>query len=260
MIVRTDNVVGCRATELYVDAERVPGPDQIASYVGFLERRGAREPLQYVLESTEFMSLPFRMEPGVFIPRPDTELLIERVEPYLRGPGTAAGRTVLDVCCGSGVVGISFAKRLPGVTVVAVDVCDRAVALTARNAALNGVEKRLRTVRADAVEFLSSSETRFDAIVSNPPYVPTHEIPSLAPEIRFHEPHLGLDGGQDGLDFYRRIVPHLRDSLKTGGIVAFEMAASQGADLSSLLQGAFTGIKIHEDYTGMDRVLVAHDR
>ena len=148
-------------------------------------------------------------------------------------------------------------KRLPRVTGVAVDISHGAVTLATRNAHLNEIGDRLQCVRAEALEYLKAGTTRFDAIISNPPYVSTGDIPGLAPEIRSFDPTLSLDGGADGLDFYRAVIPRLEDSLKAGGLVAFEMASTQGVDISQLLrQAKFENIAVVKDYAGLDRVVV----
>ena len=258
------HALACHNTELYMNADDVPPSDRVEAFESMLERRGKREPLQYVLETTEFMSLRFETRPGVFIPRPDTEVVVETAE-RLIGAGDA---NVCDLCCGSGTIAVSLAQRL-GAGVVAVDASEQAAALTARNAELNQVDRRVRVINIEALRFLDLHAGvadalpgdrlgPFDAIVSNPPYVSTSDIATLPPEIRDHEPPLSLDGGADGLDFYRAVVPKLAASLNASGVVVFEIGDDQAEAVSSLLRAAgFTAVEVHRDYNGCERAVTA---
>lgn len=260
------HALGCRNTELYMNGADVPEVAQVERFNAMLARRGRREPLQYVLETTEFMSLPFESRPGVFIPRPDTEILVETTETLLAGRDNAR---VCDLCCGSGAISIALARRAKA-RVVAVDMSPDAVSLTRRNADLNRVKDRVRIIKMDAVRFTdlyanvtegereTSEFAPFDVIVSNPPYVPSDDLDRLPPEIRDHEPPLSLDGGRDGLDFYRAVIPRFGACLKAGGVVVLEIGDGQGADVSGLLrQAGYSRIAVHDDYTGCARVVSA---
>jgi release factor glutamine methyltransferase len=272
------HVLDCRSADLYMDTRYVPATPQIEAYGRLLKRRGSREPLQYILGTTEFMSLPFCSSPGVFIPRPDTEILVEKIENCLAGigaydtaqvaadrsvphqPPNGTGCRVADLCCGSGVIAVSIAKRLPGSWTVAVDVSPAATDLTTKNAELNGVGDRIECVCAEAVEFLAGSTEPFDAVVCNPPYVPTADIASLPPEIRYHEPRLSLDGGVEGLDFYCAIISVLRRSLKSGGVVGFEIGTGQAKSVCELLDTAsLVDIRVYQDYVGNGRVVITQN-
>ena len=267
------HVLACRSADLYLDTRYIPAPIQVRAYERLLDRRGSREPLQYILGMTEFMSLPFYSVPGVFIPRPDTEILVEKIEAHLakindkaeadpspmtRALQRDAPRHVLDLCCGSGVIAVSIVKRVGRTVATAVDVTDIAADVAARNADLNCVGRRVDCICADAIEFLENSEHRFDIIACNPPYIATDELASLAPEIKLHEPRLGLDGGHGGLDFYCAIVRLLRRSLKPGGAAFFEIGAGQAESVRELLAGeSLTDVSVYKDYAGNDRVVVA---
>jgi release factor glutamine methyltransferase len=269
------HVLACRSADLYLDAHYVPASIQVRAYERLLDRRGSREPLQYILGMTEFMSLPFYAVPGVFIPRPDTEILVEKIEEHLAevderaaadsSPMTQAlqskaPRHVLDLCCGSGVIAVSIVKRVARTVATAVDVTDIATDVAARNADLNCVGRRVDCICADAIEFLENSEHRFDVIACNPPYVPTADLATLAPEIKLHEPRLGLDGGLVGLDFYCAIVRLLRRSLKPGGAAFFEIGAGQAESVCELLASeSLTDVSVYKDYAGQNRVVVARE-
>lgn len=257
------HVLGCSSQELYLIPNRALERDELDSFGSLLARRGAREPLQYLLGSTEFMSLPFHSVRGVFIPRPDTEVLVEKVEALLehrldgRRPAPVAIR-ILDLCCGSGAIGIALTSRSPHVRTVAVDIDERAVDVTRKNAELNGVTERIRCVQDDALEFLNRQPGVYDVIVCNPPYVRTEDIEQLPPEVKDHEPALSLDGGGDGLDFYRRVTPLLFRAVGPGGIVAFEIGETLSAGVAEMMKAAsFDYIEVHTDYAGLNRVLTA---
>ncbi len=258
------HVLDCRSPELYLTPYKVIDRTELDAFHALLRRRGEREPLQYILGTTEFMSLPFRVRPGVFIPRPDTEVLVEAVEAWFLPPRgefrrKIGGRiTVLDICCGSGVIGISLVSRLQDVDCVAVDIDAGAVALARENAVSNGVESRVRCLEADASEFLRGRPGPYDAVVCNPPYVPSGDIAGLLPELRDHEPALGLDGGADGLRFYRELVPLLTPVTVPGGMVAFEIGDTQAKAVAKLFESAsFTDVTVHKDYRDLDRVVTA---
>ena len=228
-------------------------------YWEFVERRASREPLQYILQGTEFMSLPFEVRRGVFVPRPETELLVETTERHLRERPLHQPLRMLDLCAGSGIVGVSLARRVPNLEVVAVDIAPDATALTAANAARNGVDNRVAVIETDAFAFLEHADERFAAIVCNPPYIATRELAALPREVREHEPMRALDGGKDGLDFYRRVAPLLARRLHTNGFVVFEIGETQGRAVSALLRDAGLGaVEVAKDYAGCDRVVFAN--
>lgn len=249
------HALDCRATDLYLDTHRVPEPDRIECYRRLISRRAHREPLQYILGMTEFMSLPFHMTPGVFIPRPDTECVVELAETRLAG---GAAERVLDLCCGSGVIAVSLVRR-NGMRATAVDISPAAAELTRHNAELNGVADRITCLTDDAIAFLRGNDERFDMIVCNPPYIATGELVALPPEVRDHEPAASLDGGPDGLSFYRSGAALLREALSPGAPVFLEIGADQApAVVDILTDAALVDIEVHPDYAGRDRVVIAH--
>ncbi len=258
------HTLGCGALDLYVHSRGTPPRGAAEAFWERIRRRARREPLQYILGETEFMSLPFAIEKGVFVPRPDTEVLVEWSERKLREEPLDEPLCVLDVCCGSGIIAVSLAHRIPNLTAVAVDLSASAVGLTRANAARNGVQGRVVALEAAALDYLDPDRrfpawlrpNRFAAVVCNPPYVETKALEDLAPEIRDHEPVLALDGGPDGLDFYRSVTPAIPRWLKPGGIVAFEIADTHAQAVGSLLSAAgFLDIETTPDYTGRDRVI-----
>jgi release factor glutamine methyltransferase len=263
------DAANCDRLRIYVDDTYVPPPDQFEKYLTNLRRRAGREPLQYILGNTEFMSLAFHTPPGVFVPRPDTELLVETSEARLRQMPLSPCLRVLDLCCGAGVIAVSLACRIPNLEAWAVDHNARAVAVAGRNATANGVGDRVHAVNAAAESFLATGAVdgsaergggaptpAFAAVVCNPPYIASADVPGLPPEVREHEPADALDGGPDGLLFYRRVVPLLADRIVPGGFAAFEVGATQAGGVSALLSDAgFSGVTVTADYAGLDRVV-----
>jgi release factor glutamine methyltransferase len=164
---------------------------------------------------------------------------------------------VLDLCSGSGVIGISLARRLANCEVVGVDCSEEAIRLAHENAGLNGVAERIRFVHATAGQYLSDAGQAFTAVVCNPPYIASEDIPKLPPEVKNHEPKAALDGGPEGLDFYREIVPRLNASIEAGGYAAFEIGSTQRDAVFSILAAAsFHRVECCRDYGGHDRIVI----
>ena len=219
-------------------------PDAHAGALDALVRaRIGGEPLQYLLGSWAFMGLMFLVGPGVLIPRQDTETLCEHALALAKAQGY---QTALDLCCGSGCVGIALAK-LGGLRVTLADISKDALAYAKKNAAQNGVVAEL--VCSD---LFSQVEGRFDLLLCNPPYIPTGEIASLQVEVR-REPVLALDGGADGLDFYRRLAQQAQAYLVPGGTLLLEIGVGQAEAVCGLFSGAYAV----QDIRGVARVVVA---
>ena len=215
-----------------------------------LARRLAGEPLQYILGEWELMGLPFRVDARALIPRQDTETLVEAALGLIKERGY---RTVLDLCCGSGAVGISLAKISSNVKVLGTDVSEKALAVAEENA--KNLRVKMRFARGDM--FAPAAGKKFDMIVSNPPYIRTRMISILQEEVKDHEPLQALDGGRDGLDFYRVIVKEAADHLKPGGFLLLEIGHDQGEDLRKMIRddGRYTPAEIIRDLPGKDRVV-----
>ncbi len=197
-----------------------------AQFEALIARRAAREPMQYILGTTAFMGQEFHVEPGVLCPRPDTEILCEKALEFVK-----PGSRVLDIGTGSGALAVSIAKLAKGSVVTAVDVSDTALRVAAGNAAQNGVN--VRFVKSDC--FAALAGETFDVIVSNPPYISGEEMKTLMLEV-LQEPELALYGGEDGLDFYRRIAREAGAYLKDGSVLLFEIGWQQKEAVSTLLQ------------------------
>ena len=207
-------------------------------------------PVQYLIGTQYFMGFAFQVTPSVLIPRSDTECLCERALELLSHKGTAP--LVLDLCCGSGCIGISLALLAENARVTCADISAEAIAVTDRNIAANGVSDRVNTLCTD----LFSGCGVYDMIVTNPPYIPTGVIEGLDGKVRDHEPRMALDGGSDGLDFYRRIAREAKDHLAPGGALLLEIGYDQRAAVETLLaEQGYCRIRCEKDYNGNDRVI-----
>ena len=243
----------CDRSYLASRGEEALPPEAKARLSEAASRRVRREPLAYILGEREFWSLPFGAEPSGLIPRPETELLVERAAALLSG---AAAPRILDLGTGSGAIGVALAKELPGARVVAVDSSGPALELAVRNALRNGVEDRFEPVCSDLFEKIPGDES-FDAVVSNPPYIVSSEIGGLMPEVARYEPREALDGGPDGMRFLRRIVHEAPARLKRGGILLMEMDPAQisWCVAEVRLTRAHGEPMVRRDLAGRDRVI-----
>jgi release factor glutamine methyltransferase len=241
-------VLGLDRVGLYVNFDRPLSEAELAAYRGMVVRRARREPLQYILGNQEFMGLEFETTPAALIPRHDTETLVQ--EAIKRGRGV---NRILDIGVGSGCIAVALAINLPDARVYGVEQSAPALELAARNAEKYGVAVTL----LQGSLFEPFSDTRFDLIVSNPPYIPTAKIASLQPEVRENEPRGALDGGADGLDFYRSIIPAAPDHLNPGAWLLFETGIGQAERVLGIYtqNGRFEEIFTAKDPAGIDRVV-----
>lgn len=240
-------LTGEERLRMQLDAGRELAPEVFAAYDAMLRRRQAREPLQYIVGEADFMGLTFAVRPGALIPRQDTEILCEQA--LLR---LTPGMRVLDIGTGSGALAVSLARLCPGARVTAIDVSEEALSLARENAAR--LSACVRFVRSDCFSALDGE--RFDMIVSNPPYIPPWEMAQLMPEVRF-EPELALDGGEDGLIFYRRIASQAREHLLPGGFLLFEIGWQQRDSVSAIVKKHIGEPFALRDYGGNWRVVGA---
>jgi release factor glutamine methyltransferase len=247
-------------TELVVAANSRLGYVQWESYEAVLARRLRREPVAYITGRQEFWSLDFDVTPDVLIPRPETERLVEialRLALELR---VGEPLRILDLGTGSGAIAIALARELPGAEVWATDISPSALSVACRNAARHSVADRIHFFQSDLFADLSV-EGPFDLILANPPYIRRSEIANLEPEVSRWEPRGALDGGIDGLDYYRRIAADASDYLSPGGTVALEIGADMGSSVTALFSSAgAVNAQIFQDYSGKDRVVVARQR
>ena len=241
---------------LYTQGERVLDELQEEIYVNYLKRRADRIPLQYLTHTQSFMGLDFYVNEHTLIPRPDTEILVEEVMRCGQD-----GMAILDLCTGSGCILLSLLHYSNGCIGVGTDVSKEALAVAEGNARSLGFEESMKRgellfLQGDLYEALEKKTPAFDVIVSNPPYIRSEVIPTLMPEVNEHEPRLALDGGDDGLLFYRRIIDGAPAHVKRESALFFEVGADQGDAVKELmLQAGYHDVCIVKDYAGLDRVV-----
>jgi len=258
------HVLGVKRARLYLEPGREIGPGDQARVAEILEGRARHYPLQYLLGEIEFMGLPLTVRDGIFIPRPETEILVETL--IKLGRPRAKPLAILDVCTGSGAIAISLAKYLETSAVLATDISLAAIKLARENAVLNHVEARIGFAVGDGLGPIARGGAGragrpFDMVVSNPPYIATSEIGGLQAEVRDFEPRAALDGGEDGLRFIAGVVGDIPSILEEGGIVAFEIGASQAEAAGALFADAGLAVtEIVRDLAGRDRVIIGKRR
>ena len=222
---------------------------------GYVERRLSGEPVAYISGDWEFYGLPMKVTKDVLIPRPDTELLVDLAKQALTGWKMDA--RVLDLCCGSGCITCAVGHELPATKLVAVDLSASALEVCRTNIALNRLNTRVICMQADATASPPLGIGSFDLIVSNPPYVKTEEIGELDRSVKDYEPVWALDGGKDGLRFYKAIIKYWKSLLRPDGLLIFEVGEGQAQEVADmLLAGGFASTSIHQDARGVDRAVV----
>lgn len=219
-----------------------------------LERRLNGEPVAYITGSWEFYGLPMEINRDVLIPRADTEVLVETAVSLLKGKKNDA--RILDLCTGSGCIGCALAHELPASRAVLADISSNALRLAQRNIQLNNLSGRIICVEADVLAPPPIRLGSFDMIVSNPPYIATDEIETLDRSVKDYEPVIALDGGPDGLDFYRVILGTWKELLRTAGHMVFEVGETQAEEVMKLMMlNGFKGVSSVKDTAGIDRVV-----
>jgi release factor glutamine methyltransferase len=266
---------GLSRVELYAHHDRPLSPEERAAYRALIGRRVAGEPLQYVVGEVAFRHLILKMRSGVFIPRPETEMLVQAVIDRVEAAdgaavGHAAGQEagedeprprsgeprVLDLCTGSGAVALSLALELPGSGIVAVDASEEALDCARANAGRLGLADAVELRKADLLDAVGAGE-RFDVVVANPPYVPSEALEDLEPAVRDHEPAAALDGGPEGLACVERIISGALGVLEPGGLLALELDSSHAERAADLARDAgFECVTVLDDLAGRPRILV----
>lgn len=244
---------------LYTHGDRVVSDEIVDKYVYFIEKRKIGYPLSYLLKEKDFYDLSFYIDEGVLVPRPDTEILVDwiintAIEKYQNRP-----INIVDLGTGSGCIGITLAYHLKNAVIYAVDLDNKALEVTEKNILRYKLNNRVVLCNGDMFDGIKSLqlEGKVDIIVSNPPYIPSQVIEGLQVEVRKYEPRKALDGGSDGLDFYRRIIPESKIYLNKSGILAFEIGYSQGEIVKRLfIEEGFCNVEIIKDLQGLDRVVV----
>lgn len=221
-----------------------------------IDRRLSGEPIAYVTGSWEFYGLPLVVDRSTLIPRMDTEVLVDSALKILRGRSKMDAR-VLDLCTGSGCIACAIASELPASRVVAADIDPRCVSICRRNVLLNNLSPRVTSIDADALGAPPMLIGSFDMLVSNPPYIASAEIDTLDASVREYEPRKALDGGEDGLRFYREIVRRWKSVIREGGHILFEVGETQSAEVQKLLRlASFKDVEAVKDTAGIERVVI----
>lgn len=241
-----EEVCGTDHNTLLCHGDREVSEAEEEQYRKALEQRAVHVPLQHLLGYQDFMGLRFQVNEYVLIPRQDTEILVEEAMRYLHD-----GMRILDLCTGSGCILLSLLHYSNDCEGVGVDISQEALQVAAQNAELLGI--RADFLKSDLYEKVTG---KFDLLVSNPPYIERAVIPTLMEEVREYDPYIALDGGEDGLDFYRRIIGGAQDYLKRGGQILMEIGSGQAKAVRELLyEAGFKEIDVCKDFAGLDRVV-----
>ncbi len=246
---------GKTAQELLRDLPLYTSSEVADKVAALTERRIAGEPVAYITGAWEFYGLPMIITPDVLIPRMDTELLVDTARDLLNGRKMDA--RVLDLCCGSGCIACAVAHELPATRIVAVDISAKALDVARRNIAANRLSSRVICMQADATASPPMSLGQFDMILSNPPYIKSAEMRKLDASVRDYEPGWALDGGKDGLKFYKAIIKYWKELLRPGGYLLFEVGEGQSESVREMmLAGGFRSVNVRLDTLGVERVVV----
>ncbi|EOR19913.1 HemK family modification methylase [Clostridium sartagoforme AAU1] len=250
------NVLAKDKVYIITNREKEVSAKDEKEYLNLIEKRKGKMPIKYILGETEFMGLDFDIEEGVLIPRGDTEILVEEVLSVI---GEDDEIEICDLCSGSGAIGISIASYRKKIRVDEIDFYNIPEKITKKNIVKHGLEDRVIFIKSDLLSEAIKEEKKYSIIVSNPPYIKAYEIDNLMDDVKKYEPHTALDGGDDGLIFYRRIIKESKYVLKEKGLLAFEIGHDQGEDVSELMKEAgFSNIKLVKDLAGLDRVLLGY--
>jgi len=247
-------VLGKERLQLYLDFDEVVQEEHLSQYRELVKKRAEYMPVAYLTNQREFMSLKFYVNENVLIPRPETERLVETVLDM-----QSDECVILEVGTGNGAIAVSFAKKRPNWKIFATDISEEALQVAEENAHRHEVSGQLTFLHGALFEPLSGKSEKFDWIVSNPPYVPSDRIPTLAPDIKDYEPRLAIDGGADGLDIIRRLIAEAPDFLTVTGKLAFEIDDTHSDAVKNLISenDKYADYEIIKDYAGVDRVVVA---
>lgn len=248
---------------LYLEYDKPLEKEELTEYKKLIKRRIKREPLQYIVGYQEFWSLKFKVDRGVLIPRPETEILVEEaLKVFPQDKPWSKTINILEIGTGSGAVAVTLAKELQGVFIIATDISDRALHIARENAKNHGVERHITFLKGDLLRPVRRRIEFFDLVISNPPYIPGADFQRLEPEVRDIEPRIALDGGKEGLRFYRQILPQAGKHLAKGGWLMLEVGKGQYQEVSKLMEytGDFLPPSTVKDLSGIERVVSAQKK
>lgn len=227
--------------------------EQEEKFLSMINDRLNGRPIAYIVEHREFMGLDFYVKEGVLIPRPDTETLVEEIIDLCKDKEV----NILDIGTGSGAITVSLAKYLSNANLTSFDIADIPLEIGKKNAIKNGVEEKVKFVKSDLFSAIKDKDVKFDVIVSNPPYIRKSDMNTLHIQVKDYEPYNALEGGVDGLDFYRNITKHSNLYLNKGGILAYEVGHDQAQDVAMIMKNnGYTNIYTKKDIQGIDRVVI----
>lgn len=251
------HALGIKRIQIYTMHDRVLSDEELAAFKKLILRRIKREPTAYIIGYRPFMSLDFDVTRDVLIPRPETEVLVEKAIDLIK-ENNSAPASVLDIGTGSGAIAVSIAKYCPAANIVATDISQPALEVAASNAKKHGVAERTGFLQGDLFSPIEKNQ-KFDIIVSNPPYISSSELEKLQPEITKYEPVRALDGGPDGLAYYRKIASMAHDYLTEKGHLLLETGMGQADSVIEMLRAAsaYSSISKVRDLSGIDRVVLA---
>jgi release factor glutamine methyltransferase len=250
-------VLNMPRVELYVQHDRPLREEEVEQFRSLIKRRLKHEPLQLILGKAEFCGAMLELAPGLLIPRPETEELVENVLREISSVSQNQSLRALDIGCGTGCIAVALAKHATHVTVDAVDIEPTAIRITESNAARNGVLARVNSICADlfSPQFTQLLNPPYDVLISNPPYVREQDFSQLTPEVRLYESRLALVASEEGLAFYRRISILLPTLLRPHGLVALEVGFGQSDSVCELLHGGLDTMTVHKDLAGIARMI-----
>jgi len=249
--------LGLSRAGLWCEPGAAIAPEEARALESLATRRERRVPLQHLIGEVDFHEVTLDVEPGIFIPRPETESLVEAALDALGATDAPAAGRLLDLGTGTGAIAIAMLQSLPRWTADAVDRSQAATALAVRNAARNGCAPRLRAITADfSTDSGVPAEGPYDLVISNPPYIATDALAGLMPEVRDFDPREALDGGPDGLSAYRAIAQRLPRILRIGGVLALEIGEDQADDLRGILGPGLEALRVRNDLAGRPRIVV----
>jgi release factor glutamine methyltransferase len=246
------HILSCKRLDLYLSFDRPLGDDEVLIYRTFLKRRGEYEPLQYIIGSVEFYGLPFKVDPSVLIPRPETEILVEEI---INNSKKKNDLKILDIGTGSGNIAVSLAHHIPDAKIIGTDISKESLLLASENSSINKTENQVQFI-LDDILLNELKENEFDLIVSNPPYISKEDFKDLPPELKVYEPKHALTDDANGLFYYKQIAVKAKILLKKNGSVYFEVGKGQSGEVKKILEeNNFSEIMIKNDYLNIERVI-----